>query len=360
MDLKNSQTILDNHQEMNKLDKSNALGSVEALADQVRHAWEAIQKIEFKAEKEIKNVVVAGMGGSGLGADVIKHLYKEHLQIPFEVVNSYTLPNYINENTLVVLSSYSGNTEEIIECSTQAKIANAQIIAIASGGKLAAIAQENGYPIYLIKPEYNPSGQPRMAIGYSIIGQLGLMAKAGIISLDQDEINEIITAIIRQNEKCKIETPADLNPAKILAFKCFDRRPILVASEFLSGAVHVSTNQFNENAKCFADYKIIPEINHHLMEGLRFPASNVDSHLYIFFNSNLYKKRNQQRFDLTAQVVEKNDIETISIDLQAESKITQIFELITLMAYTNFYLSMLEKIDPSPIPHVDWLKEQLK
>ena len=144
-----------------------------------------------------------------------------------------------------------------------------------------------------------------------------------------------------------------------MAYTCLERRPILVASEFLVGATHVATNQFNENAKLFADFKVVPELNHHLMEGLRFPASNIGSHVFLFFNSEFYQPRNQKRMKLTQEIVEQNQIDTLAVELQADTKLTQVFELITLMSYTNFYTAMLEGIDPCPVPFVDQFKEEL-
>jgi len=354
------QTLLDSRKKIAKLDKSNALGSVEALADQVREAWEATQDITFKAEAEINSVVIVGMGGSGLGPDVVKNLFKEKLKQPLEVINSYTLPEYVDDNTLVIFSSYSGNTEEVLNCIPQAEEKNAQMMAICSGGKLAKIAQKKEIPVYIIDAKSNPSGQPRMAIGYAIIGMVSLLIKANIIDITEDEIKEVIQTIIKTSEELKVEIKSEENKAKILAFTTVDKQPIFVTSEHLVGAAHVATNQFNENAKTFADYKVIPEINHHLLEGLRFPNSNRTSHVFLFINSKLYHSRNQLRHKLTQQVVEQNEIETMKVKLKSETKLTQVFELITLMAFTNFYLSMLHEIDPCPIPFVDWFKEELK
>ncbi len=352
--------LIDNHEKITELDQSNVLGSIEALADQVKDAWEETQKIEFNSTQEIRNVVVAGMGGSGLAPDVIKHLYKDQLSVPFEVVNSYSLPAYVDQHSLVVLSSYSGNTEEVLSCAQEAQEKAAQIMVITSGGKLAKLAQDKDYPAYIINPQYNPSGQPRMAIGYAIMGGLGLLSRTGLIKLTKKAVTEIVQAILTMDEACRSSVTQKENRAKLLALNIVDRRPVLIASEFMIGAVHVSTNQFNENSKIFADYKAVPEINHHLLEGLQFPKSNTANHLFIFLNSELYHYRNQQRMQLTQQVAENKDIDTLAINLQLNSKLAQVFESITLFAYANFYLAILEKINPAPIPTVDWFKAQLK
>jgi glucose/mannose-6-phosphate isomerase len=356
----NDTSTLDSRDQIASLDKSNMMGSIEALADQVKHAWEDVKKLSFDFPEEIKQVVVVGMGGSALGADVFKHLFKTSLDIPFEVYNSYQLPAYINKNTLVIIASYSGTTEEPLNCIEQAVQKKSQIACITAGGELKKIAEENNYLAYIIDPVHNPSNQPRMALGYALVGLFGLMNAAGVTHITDEEIGHIITTIIRTSESLIVETTKEDNQAKILAFLAVERRPVFVGSEFLVGGLHVAANQWNENAKMFADYKVVPEINHHLLEGLKFPKSNALSHVFLFFQSNLYLEKNQKRIEITQQIVEENDIETMKIELTAETKLSQVFELITLMSFTGFYISILEGLDPSPIPFVDMFKAELK
>jgi len=126
-------SIIDSRDEIAKLDKSNMIGSIEALGHQIEHAWEDLKKIKFTSKNEIRNVVVAGMGGSTLGADVILHLFKEELTVPLYINKTYFLPNFVDEHTLVVLSSYSGTTEEVLAAATEAESRNAQIMVICAG-----------------------------------------------------------------------------------------------------------------------------------------------------------------------------------------------------------------------------------
>lgn len=355
-----SNDILNSREELAKIDKSNMLGSIEALAKQVEHAWTDTQNITFPKKSKIENVVVAGMGGSGLGADVIKNLFKSELKIPFDFIHSYDLPNYVNQNTLVILSSYSGTTEETLAGAKDAINRDAQVAVISAGGKLSELAATHGWPIYRIDPIHNPCNQPRMAIGYSVFGTIDLCHQAGIISLSDEKVRAVQVTIKQQLAKCSVEVKADKNPAKMLAYAMLDRRGILVGAEFLEGAVHVGANQINENAKAFADYKVIPEINHHLMEGLKYPKTNSHTHVMFFVNSKLYHPKNQKRMTITQELVDENGIETIAVEMTAKTKIEQVFETITLFAFAGYYLSMLEGIDPSPIPFVDSFKAKLK
>ncbi len=353
-------SIIDSRENIAKLDTSNMIGSIEALGKQIKHTWEELKTIEFTPKSDIRNVVVAGMGGSSLGADVILHLFKEELPIPLYINRTYAVPQYVNEHTLVVLSSYSGTTEEVIAAAAQAEEKGAQIMVICAGGTLLELAQHKGYTLFKIDPVHNPSNQPRMAIGYSVFGTIGLLSKAGLLHISDTDVQEVVATIDKQIAACTVEVASESNPAKALAYLMLDRQPIIAVSEFLEGVAHVSANQHNENAKTYVNYKVIPEINHHLMEGLKFPKSNASTHVWIFVNSVLYPPKISLRMKLTQQTVEDNDIETASVPLQASSKLSQAFEMISLFSFSSFYLAMLEGIDPSPIPFVDAFKTELK
>ena len=233
------------------------------------------------------------------------------------------------------------------------------IVVVAAGGELIKLAQTKNYPFLKIDPKYNPSNQPRMAVGYSIMALISIFQATNLLKFSQENLEEILVIVNQVTQQSLVEVPQEKNQAKILAYLALERRALLVSAEFLEGATHVAANQFNENAKSFADYKVIPELNHHLLEGLQFPLNNVDNHLFIFFQSKLYHPRNQKRLALTQEIVENLGYESIMVDLDADSKLTQVFELITLISFANLYLAYLEKIDPCPIKTVDWLKEQM-
>ncbi len=354
-----SKINLNSRADIAQFDKENMLGSIEALNFQIEHAWDEVKQINFKLARQPNNLVVAGMGGSGLGADVIKHLFKDRLEIPFDFVHSYTLPVYVDQKSLVILSSYSGNTEEVIQVAEEAIKRQAQIIVITGGGKLYQLAQKHHWPVYKIDPKFNPSNQPRMAIGYSVFGTLGLCAQAGIIQLSDETVKTVSQTIAAVVAKNTVEVAPSENAAKSLAFMMLDHRTVLVGAEFLEGALHVSANQANENAKTFTDYKVIPEMDHHLLEGLNFPKNLTSTHLFLLFQSQLYRSRNQKRIKLTQQIIDDHNIETLKIDLTAATKLSQLWEAITLMALAIFYQAMLEGINPSPIPYVESFKKEL-
>lgn len=351
---------IDNIEEIKKLDKQNILGSIETLSDQCLHAWDDTDKIEVpESYRSVNKVVMCGMGGSGLGARVIESVYADEIKVPLVRVNDYNLPNFVDSDTLVICSSYSGETEETISNINQAIDKGAKIMAIGGGNSLIKIAQENNFPYYQIDPKFNISNQPRMAIGYSIVGQLGLASKAGLINFTKDDLDKIVNVMKKVSSKINVNIPTVENESKKAATTMLSKVVFYASSSHLVGATHVINNQANENAKAFTTDFSIPELNHHLMEGLGNPDSSDAKFLGFFVSSNLYSERIQKRFDATEEVCKKQGAEVFEYKLNSETEIEQAFELIQFGAYTNFYLAMLYNQNPGPIPWVDYFKVRL-
>jgi glucose/mannose-6-phosphate isomerase len=354
-------SILDSREDMAKLDVSNALGSIEMLGSQVQQIWTEAQKLVVPENySDVTNVVVAGMGGSALGAHVIQTVFKEELHVPVVIAPDYTVPNYVNEHTLVIASSYSGSTEETLAAAEDAKKKGAKIAGITSGGLLADWLHANGYPALVFDPTFNPCGQPRMALGYSVFGQIALFARAGVLQIGEDEYKKVLEVIAQAHLVYSANVPQVENPAKLLAFEMIDRIPVITVAEHLEGTGHVFANQLNENAKNYSEYRVIPELNHHLMEGLQYPIHNDTVLLFVPISSQLYDTHNQKRLKLTEEVLTKNKIAFREHIMTSSTKLEQAFEMLVFGSYTNFYLAMLNHLNPSPIPWVDWFKAQLK
>src|SRR3989344_362570 len=350
--------ILDDITAQKKLDSENLYDSVEALAKQCQHAFSEASKVKVPKIK-VKQLVMSGMGGSGLAARVIDSVYGLKLTVPLITINNYHLPQWANKDTLVVCSSYSGTTEETVQTLKEAIDRQCQILVICAGGNLKKLAQEHNLAVYVIDPVYNPSKQPRMAIGYSIVGQLVLVAKAGLLKITKAEIDQRVqqmTQIVTGNNRRVAEVN---NPAKKLAEAIHPKQIVMVAAEHLTGAFHVVKNQMNENAKQLSHRHDVPELNHHFMEGLRFPETNKKDVVLWFINSLLYPKRIQTRMVLTMDVVNKNGLNAFEYLATGKTKLAQVFEVIQFGALVNYYLTMLNGIDPAAIPWVDYFKTKL-
>ncbi|MDD5043826.1 MAG: SIS domain-containing protein [Patescibacteria group bacterium] len=351
---------LDDLKQIQKLDGGGVLESIASLDKQIRQAWEETQKLILPEEyKGCNNVVVCGMGGSTLGTHIIKTLFAEELDVPLEIVNDYKLPNFADDDTLCILSSYSGNTEEVMKVAEEAVEKQLKIVGICAGGELAEFLKSHNFPAYIFEPKFNVSGQPRLGLGYSIMGQLGILCRAGFLDIEEKDINEIIGVVKKIGQNCVPEIDTKNNPAKELAGEIHGKIAVAVGSEFLAGNLHVLANQINENSKNFAAYFLLPELNHHLLEGLGHPEACRQLH-FLFINSRLYHERTGSRYHLTEEVVKKNNISYSEFVPTSRTKLLQSFEILSLGSFISFYLAILNGEDPSKIPWVNYLKNKLR
>lgn len=343
-----------NISEIKKLDKSNVLGSIELFPKQCLQAIEETAKLKIpNLEGKVDNIVVPGMGGSAFAPEIVKTLFTQEIKLPYEIIRGYHLPGYVNKKSLVIISSYSATTKEAISCGKEAINIGASVFVICSyreQNELFLLAKEKGLPGYVFKEVYNPSLQPRLGTGYMVCGHVGLLIKAGLINLTFENLTEAILEAQRLVSK---------DQAQQLAQDLFGTFPILVASEFLEGAIHGFANQLNESAKTNSAYHSIPELNHHRMEGLEFPEEFKRIGVFIFYPSVLYERQVRERYGLTRKIVEKNGLRVLGFEPQGEDKITQTFETIIFNSYVSFYLALLNGRDPGKIPWVNYFKNSL-
>lgn len=337
-----------------QLDKSNMLGSIDMLAKQIDHAWQAAGKTSIPSHyKQVNKIVVFGMGGSALSVDVIQHVFADQLSVPILVERDYHIPAYVDENTLVVLSSYSGTTEETLTVAKDIQQRSQKIIVVTTGGGLKEFHEQNNVPAYLIEPTFNPCNQPRIAVGYAVIGLMRLLQTVGLLTITDQAVADVIHYLDGNRELLR-----DL--ALETAEKIHGAIPMYVGSDFLLGNLHVLSNQTNENGKNFGTFFALPELNHHLMEGLGNPATGVAQLYFVLVESHFYHPRVLKRIQVMKQILEKNNLRHTSFIATAPTKLQQSFEVLQWGSYVSFYLAMLNKIDPSPIPWVDYFKHALK
>lgn len=355
-----SKINLDNLEQIKKLDIKNMLGSLEFLGKQVQQIWETARTVKMPKEYgQVKNVVVLGMGGSALGSHIMKSVFFGEFKVPVEIVGGYHVPAYVNEDSLVFLSSYSGTTEEVLFSMKEAKTRGAKLLAMTAGGELADWSGVNKVPSLIFTTENNPSNQPRMGLGYMIVGQIILFSKIGLLKLSENDLRNILETLQKYDKKFGVFNSIKNNPAKQFAKQALDRSVWYVASEHLSGNAHAAANQMDENAKRFAGYYFIPELNHHLLEGMLYPKTNKKEIMFCLFESTLYNDRVQKRYEVTKKVLDKNEIEFLLYKCESLNKLSQACEVLILGSYLSFYSAMLEGIDPTAIPYVDFFKEQL-
>jgi len=198
-----------------------------------------------------------------------------------------------------------------------------------------------------------------LGLGYAIVSLLIIFKKIGALKIDLAEIGKAADFLDIANRKLALKNQF-LNSAKKMAPEIFGRQAVLIGGEFLAGNLHALRNQFCENSKNFADYLVLPDMNHYAIEGLKNPAGNRDNLIFIFFESDLYPARTKKRLTLTREIVKKNKIKTYSYKLSGQTKLIQSFEMLNFGSWTTFYLAMLNEVNPSLIPWVYFLKKRLK
>lgn len=341
-------------------DKSGVYNSVLALPDQLAQVAQIGEGIILpKTYSVVNKVIVAGVGGSALGARVIKAFGSNLLPIPLEIVTDFHLPSWADHNTLVILSSYSGNTEETLTAASDIKKQKALPVVLTSGGKLAQMATDFGWPLVLFEPLHNPSSQPRMALGYNLGLLLMILSAAKLVDSSAEEL-KLGEEILRLHQtRLSKEVPQKENSAKLLADKLTGRAAVLIAAEHLYGAAYTFKNQLNENAKNFSCLFGLPELVHHFLEGLGHPKDLPRHTHFVLFDSGLYSPDIARRLMLTEEIITKQGFGVTRIKAEAPRSLGQVLETIQFGAFVSLYLALSNKLDPGPIPWVDYFKTKL-
>jgi len=334
------------------MDYSSTRDSLINIDKQVWEAQEALRFLKLP-KNSYCNVLVLGMGGSALPAHIIQSVYKSSLCAPMQYQNGAEIPWWVDEYTLLIISSYSGTTEEMISAYKEARKRKLTPVVIASGGELAKLASRNETPLIKFSTEANQSGQPRNGLGYGLAVLIALLSKTKILcdAPSLDELSNLLARAAKRQEK----NQTILRLARAVK----DHAICLVSSAHLEGSLHVLQNQLHETAKQFTFYEPISELNHHLMEGLKYPRVLTKKLTAIFFASKLHDPMLQRRYPITAQVFKKQNIATETIHLSGKSYLEDALEMLMFGSFLSLELAKLNHEDPTSIPWVDWFKKQL-
>lgn len=298
------------------------------------------------ATNKINNVVITGLGGSGIGGKIVSQLVSNEITVPVIINNDYTIPNFVNENTLVIASSFSGNTEETLSALSAAENKNAVIACITSGGKLLELAKEKGYN-HIILPE---GDSPRAMLSYSLTQQLFLLNHFGLIS--EKPIENLGSAIqLLNNNITSIKTEA-----KEIANKIFNKTPIIYAEAKFEGVAVRLRQQLNENAKVLCWHHIVPEMNHNELVGW---AGGNDTLAVINFHSNLDHARSSKRMEIGKEIITRYTSTYIDVYAKGDSIIEQSLYLILLGDWISVFLAELKNVDPIEVNVISFLKGEL-
>ena len=305
--------------------------------------------------RDITRVVVAGMGGSALAAQLVKSWLKTELTVPFEVVRTYDLPEYVDYNTLVVASSYSGNTEETLSCLTQALAKNAQIAVIASGGKLMEMATAED----IVATSLPADLQPRMAVIYNLRALMATLAHFNVASNDFfGEIAATADWLGEQTEQWASHVTTDKNYAKQLALLAVGKTPVFYAGSLMSPIAYKWKISWNENAKNVAFWNELPEFNHN--EFIGWTSHPIEKPFAVFdLVSSFEHPQILKRFDISDRLLSGQRPKSNIVRMEGETVIAQMLWASILADFVSIYVAILNGVDPTPVPLIEKLKQEL-
>jgi len=332
--------------------------SLAFLPRQIEQAWQELKSYRLPPNyQKITNLVVCGMGGSNLASEVIRSVFGAEMKLPLTLIRGYNLPGFVSRDTLVIISSYSGNTEETVSCLKQALDRKAKIFCLAGGGEVIALAKKARLPYYRFDSKFNPSGQPRYGLGSQLGALLAIFGKLKIIKVNDRLMSELLTYLDKLNQSFK---NYQNNPAQELAERLYGRSIIVVAAEFLSANAHILANQINESAKNLAHPYLIPELNHHLIEGLILPGNVSRQTAVLFLISGVYSPRIYQQFVATEKVLGRQKIKSVNYFAISENKLFVALETLLVGSWLSWQLGNLNNQDPTSLPYVNYFKQELK
>lgn len=320
---------------------------IKGFGAQIREAIEIGQAASFTApETEIHNILLIGLGGSAFGGEIIRNYTDGILKVPYQIVRDYTVPAYVNEHTLVIASSYSGNTEETLSMLEAAQAGNPKVVAITSGGKLKGIAEEKGYDLVVLPGGY----PPRTAAAFSITQQLFALKGLGLIGEFMPHLQEALSLV---------EGFEDHENATFIAQQLQGKVPVLYSAPNFESVSIRWRQQIEENSKHIAFHHVIPEMNHNELVGWKNPSGILEDSVAIVFRSELVHPRTSIRMDICRDIFGDYADGVIEIMGEGESLLGQLFYLMHLGDWVSFYLADLNGEDPTPVKVIDFLKGEL-
>lgn len=357
--------ILDDLSRFKALDPQDMLRQIDGLPDQLQSAWDLSlkQPLEFAyglrpSASELRQVVISGMGGSAIGADLVAAAVMDACPVPVIVHRDYGLPAFASgPETLVICSSHSGNTEETLDSFETAVKNGCCVLAVSTGGQLSEQAKAAGLPVW----QFEHDGQPRAAVGFSFGLILGALSRLGLVSDASDDIAGAVNAMKSQGAALVAESPIPKNPAKRLAGQLMGRWVTVFGAGVLAPVARRWKGQLNEVAKAVANFEFIPEADHNTLAGVLHPAEVIPPHVMtLFLRAPSDHPRNRLRLDITRKTYMLEGMNVDGYTAKGDTPIAHIWTALHFGDYIAYYLAMAYGVDPTPVTALESLKAALK
>ncbi len=349
---------LDNFKSMRKIDASDMTALISNFPEQCREGVKLGEA--FKVSAGLKNfmpsrVLFLGLGGSAITGDLIADLVREDAKFPILVNRDYTVPGFVDKKTLVFCISYSGNTEETINSYRQSIKKGARIIVISSGGELTKLAQRDRVSNISL-PQGFP---PRTALGFLFFSTLTIFQRLGLIASKREEIKESLSLLAKLKKELSPDISLKGNQAKKIARELKGKMPIVYASNRLAAVALRFQTQLAENSKQFSARKLFPEMNHNEIMAWNNPGEILKKFFVIFLKDKGDHPRVRARMKITKELISPYPDGILEINTRGKSILTRNLSLLYLGDWVSFYLSILNKVDPTPVERITLLKKKL-
>lgn len=336
-----------------QIDADNMLAQIDDLPEQLQSAWKLGQNLDLPAWDGIQRVIIAGMGGSAIGADLLASYVAPHCRVPVVVHRDYDLPAWAHgSETLLIASSHSGNTEETLHAFKQGKAGNCRCLTITTGGELAAIATKSGIPTWI----FEHHGQPRAAVGFSFGMLLAAFTRLGLIANPSNELVNAITTMQQQQAQLKADVPVTQNPAKRMAGQLMGRWVCVFGAGLLSPVARRWKGQVSELAKAWGQFEFLPEADHNTLAGTLNPEDTLTRMMVLFLRSPSDHPRNRLRSDLTREVFVQEGINTDFVDAEGDTSLAHQWTMLHFGDYMAYYLAIAYGVDPTPVAALESFK----
>lgn len=341
-------------EQISSIDSQNMWELISGFPNQWDEAMKITEDLSLSVDKSMINkICCVGMGGSAMGPDLIKAYSYGCCPHPVEVVRHYSVPNWVDEHTLFVACSFSGNTEETLSALEQARSRNAQIIVITSGGALLLKATKEEFDYIKI-----PGGiPPRAALGFSFVPLFRIFSYLGFLDEEENALSETELFLSQQGE---LLSDISDNEALSLAGELQDSLPIVYSDSTVMKPVNQRwRNQFEENSKTLSYGNVLPEMTHNEIVGWEQVVHLTGRLSVIMLFDKEDDKRVRKRMRIVKDLIEDQVASMHVLSTRGESRLTRMFSLIQMADWTSFYLGIINNVDPTPIAKIDLLKSRL-
>jgi len=342
---------LDRPEEYQALDREDMYGRVAGLAAQLTAARTHAGRLTLPSSYgSCTSVLIAGMGGSAIGGSLLESYGAWEIPVPLTVWRRYGLPDWVDEKTLVIGVSYSGNTEETVSAFEEAAERGAKLLLITTGGKLGAFAHAHNIPAL----SFDYPAQPRAALGYLFTPLLCIFQQLGFLANQDRALDESVDVVGDVSREWSAQRPTESNPAKQLATNLVGHSVVIYGAEYLAAVAHRWKTQLNENAKTWAFFEEFSELNHNAIVGYAHPPK-AEEYVVLLSGSRL-SERMVKRAWATEELLKEFQTRHSKVEARGQDKLAQMFSLICLGDYVSYYLALLNAADPTEIKPIDYLK----